>query len=165
MPNFLLSDADALDISAFLIAQSTPLANPPGVPKVQRPEAIEAGAKIYGEAFCASCHALRNTIQSVTGQLARRNMGPDVTRIGSKAKASWLESWMSNPTAYNPATTMPHYRFKAEQIAYFKGVLVESQDRPQLPSQSASLRSYPRDRLPTDELVGRGTGLRLLPRY
>jgi cbb3-type cytochrome oxidase cytochrome c subunit len=176
MPDFLLRDGEALDLSAFLIAQSTPLIRisddgfgRAGLqPRQYRPfliipvsrslrslrpqaaqgagqksesgdavsaglkprpsasfpnEVIEAGAKIYGEALCASCHALRNTIQSVAGQLAPRNMGPDLARIGSKAKSSWLESWLGDPTAYNLSTTMPHYRFKAQQIALLKAFL------------------------------------------
>jgi cbb3-type cytochrome oxidase cytochrome c subunit len=128
MPNFGLSDNDAEDIAAFLISQSTPSAVSTAVAalstKVHGPEAQQAGERIYGEALCASCHAVHNTLQNLAGQLQKPHLGPDLTRIGSKVKSSWLEAWLSDPTTYNPATVMPRYRFNAQQAglltAYFE---------------------------------------------
>ena len=121
MPNFALSDGDAVDIAAFLISQSTPseisLVAAAPFPKVHGPEAEQAGARIYAEALCASCHAAQNTLQNLAGQLQKPHLGPDLTRLGSKARPAWLEAWLTDPNAYNPATAMPRYRFNAQQAS------------------------------------------------
>ena len=87
MPNFQFSDADARDISAFLMSQSTPY-----LPAAQHARACcssrpmptpQAGASVYGESFCASCHAIENA----AGMLVGGNVGPELTRIGIQGEA------------------------------------------------------------------------------
>ena len=39
------------------------------------------------------------------------DVGPELTRVGSKVKPEWLQAWLRNPRAYDPGTAMPHYRF------------------------------------------------------
>jgi cbb3-type cytochrome oxidase cytochrome c subunit len=135
MPNFALSDDDARDLSAALFAQSTPsrVAFPAVVPaaKVQGVEVQQLGARLYGEALCASCHAPQTAVQNVAGNLVRRNLGPDLTRLGSKVKSAWLEAWLRDPSAYNPETAMPHYRFNAPQAAPIAAFL-EAKTAPRL---------------------------------
>lgn len=121
MPNFGLSDEDARDISAYMIAQSTVTTHRPpaalSLAKARGTEVLQAGATIYGQALCASCHAVQSATQNWASQLVRRNLGPDLTRLGSKVKSSWLVAWLSDPTTYNPDTVMPHYRLNAQQVA------------------------------------------------
>ncbi|MBZ5512724.1 MAG: c-type cytochrome [Acidobacteriia bacterium] len=115
MPNFSLSDDDARDVTAFLMAQSTPIVLP-GAEKsaasARAPADPTAGASLYGESFCASCHA----VQNAAGRMVGGDVGPELTRIGTKAKPEWLEAWLRNPGAYDPDTAMPHYRFGEQQI-------------------------------------------------
>lgn len=116
MPNFLLSDADARDISAFLIADSTPLAaDSASLIPVSAKIAADpsAGAVLYGESFCASCHATQNA----AGNLVGGDLGPELTNIGTKAKAGWLQAWLRDPRAYDPNTPMPSYRWTDQQLA------------------------------------------------
>jgi len=114
MPNFGFSDDDARDVSAFLIAQSVPL-----LPKNANAESPKptsdptAGATLYGESFCASCHA----VQNAAGILVGGDLGPELTRIGTKAKPAWLVAWLRDVSIYDPGTHMPHYRFNEQQIA------------------------------------------------
>ena len=125
MPNFQLSDDDARDVSAFLMAQSTPLPAIHAQAKAgsSSPDAT-AGASLYGESFCASCHA----VQNAAGALVGGDLGPELTRIGSKAKPEWLEAWLRDPSVYDPDTKMPHYRFDAKQIATLAGFLEAKTD-------------------------------------
>ena len=121
MPNFHLSDDDARDVSAFIMAQSTPL-EPPLQPLRSdvKPDADPAaGTTLYGQSFCASCHA----VQNAAGNLVGGNLGPELTGIGTKAKPEWLQDWVSNPRHYDPKTMMPHYRFNADQVATLVGFL------------------------------------------
>jgi mono/diheme cytochrome c family protein len=124
MPNFQLKDEDARDISAFLIAGSTRLEGDTltvSAPKASDPS---AGGSLYGESFCASCHA----VQNAAGNLVGGNVGPELTRIGTKVKPEWLQAWIRNPRQYDPGTEMPHYRFTDPQIATMAGFLEAKTD-------------------------------------
>lgn len=131
MPNFLFSDADASDVSAFLIAQSTPsgvlsapaIANTASA-KAKPPGGDQSAATLYGESFCASCHA----VQNAAGNLVGGDFGPELTRIGNKAKLEWLHAWLLNPGTYDPGTKMPHYRFTQQQNALLTQFLAAKKD-------------------------------------
>ena len=137
MPNFQLSDDEARDISAFLIAQSTPFnapSNPPlnpgparampPVPSQDNTAALQQGSSVYGEAFCASCHAMQNA----AGLMVGGNLGPELTRVGSKVKPEWLAEWLRNPKVYDPDTAMPHFRFEEKDIGLIMGFLQSKTD-------------------------------------
>ena len=129
MPNFQLPAEEIRDISVFLIAQSTPYLSP-GSRKpapVKAPDdaaALQQGASLYGESFCASCHAMQNA----AGILAGGNLGPELTRVGSKVQTGWLAQWLSDPKTYDPATRMPHYRLDGRQIGLLIGFLASKSD-------------------------------------
>jgi mono/diheme cytochrome c family protein len=125
MPNFKLSDPDARDISAFLIANSTPVAGDTApVSNDKKAPDPTAGASLYGESFCASCHAVQNAAGNVVGG----DVGPELTRIGTKAKPEWLQAWVRNPRIYDPGTAMPHYRFTDQQVSLLTGYLGNKTD-------------------------------------
>jgi mono/diheme cytochrome c family protein len=131
MPNFNLSDGDASDISAYLIASSTPLklrvvaASLDAAKKVQSDATLQQkAASLYGESFCASCHA----VQNAAGNLVGGNVGPELTKIGSKAKTEWLQAWVRDPGVYDPDTAMPHYRFNDQQVGMLTGFLLAKTD-------------------------------------
>jgi cytochrome c2 len=120
-----LSDPDARDISAFLISNSTPIAgDTQPVSREQKMPDPAAGASLYGESFCASCHAVQNAAGNVVGG----DVGPELTRIGSKAKPEWLQAWLRNPRVYDPGTAMPHYRFTDQQVSLLTGFLGNKTD-------------------------------------
>ena len=126
MPNYKLSDADASDISAYLVSTSTPQAGDTAAPAVQpaqRPIPT-AGPSLYGESFCASCHA----VQNAAGNLVGGDIGPELTRIGNKAKPEWLAAWLANPRIYDATTPMPHYRFTPQQITILAAFLQAKSD-------------------------------------
>jgi mono/diheme cytochrome c family protein len=125
MPNFKLSDDDARDISAFLISNSTPVAGDAlAVPPQKAAPDPTAGASLYGESFCASCHA----VQNAAGNLVGGDLAPELTRIGNKVKPEWLLAWLRNPRTYDPGTAMPHYRFDEKQLVTLSGFLLAKSD-------------------------------------
>ena len=131
MPNFKLKDEDARDMSAFLIASSTPASLKVVQPsldeakKVKDDAALQTkAASLYGESFCASCHA----VQNAAGNLVGGNVGPELTKVGSKAKPEWLQAWVRNPHDYNPPTEMPHYRFNDQEVGELTGFLMTKAD-------------------------------------
>ena len=124
MPNFKLTDNDARDMSAFLMANSTPL-HGDAVTLSAKPAADPAaGASLYGESFCASCHA----VQNAAGNMVGGKVGPELTKVGSKVKPEWLQAWLQNPRNYDPGTAMPHYRFNDGQVATLSTFLMAKTD-------------------------------------
>ncbi len=124
MPNFKLSDDDARDMSAFLIANSTPVAGDSIALPAKPSSDPAAGTSLYGESFCASCHA----VQNAAGNLVGGNVGPELTRVGNKVKPEWLSAWLRNPRTYDPGTAMPHYRFNDAQVATLSAFLQAKTD-------------------------------------
>jgi len=124
MPNFKLSDYDARDMSAFLMANSTPMPGDTAPVSTKAAADPAAGASLYGESFCASCHA----VQNAAGNMVGGNVGPELTRVGNKVKPEWLQAWLRNPRAYDAGTAMPHYRFNDSQVATLSGFLLAKKD-------------------------------------
>lgn len=126
MPNFKLSDADARDISAFLIANSTPKSGDAEKVAASAGAAPDpaAAASLYGESFCASCHA----IQNAAGNLVGGDIGPELTKVGSKVKPEWLEAWLNDPHDYDARTQMPRYRWNAQQLKLIASFLESKTD-------------------------------------
>ena len=124
MPNFKLSDDDARDVSAFLIANSAPLPGDTTTLSAKASTDPAAGATLYGESFCASCHA----VQNAAGNLAGGDVGPELTRVGNKVKPEWLQAWLRNPRSYDAETAMPHYRLSDPQVATLSGFLFAKAD-------------------------------------
>jgi mono/diheme cytochrome c family protein len=124
MPNFKLTDDDARDISAFLIANSSPQPGDTVALSAKASDDPAAGASLYGQSFCASCHA----VQNAAGNLVGGNVGPELTRVGNKVKPEWLQSWLRNPRVYDNETAMPHYRFDDAQVATLTGFLLAKSD-------------------------------------
>ena len=127
MPNFHFNDDDTRDISAFLIAQSTPLDVLHSGKAATKPDAKAdpaAGASLYGQSFCASCHA----VQMANGNIVGGDVGPELTKIGTKAKPEWIEAWLRNPPDYDHDTAMPHYRFTEKEIGTLAGFLEAKTD-------------------------------------
>lgn len=124
MPNFKLTDDDARDISAFLIFDSSPLSGDTTALKENASTDPSAGPSLYGESFCATCHA----VQNAAGNLVGGTIGPELTRIGTKAKPEWLAAWITNPRIYDAITEMPHYRFSESQVATLTAFLQAKSD-------------------------------------
>ncbi|MGA8489377.1 MAG: c-type cytochrome, partial [Terriglobales bacterium] len=124
MPNFKLNDDDARDVSAFLIANSTSLPDDTVALSAKASADPVAGASLYGESFCSSCHA----VQNAAGNLVGGNVGPELTRVGSKVKPEWLQAWLCDPRVYDAETAMPHYRFNDGQVATLAQFLLAKTD-------------------------------------
>jgi cytochrome c1 len=147
MPNFKFNDEDARDISAFLTANSTPVPGDTISISAKAPSDPSAGASLYGESFCASCHA----VQNAAGNMVGGDVGPELTHIGNKVKPEWLQAWLKNPRIYDPPTEMPHYRFTDQQIATLAPFLQAKAD----PDLLANVHLEP----PTAEQIAHGKRL------
>ncbi|HYL95653.1 MAG TPA: c-type cytochrome, partial [Terriglobales bacterium] len=67
-------------------------------------------------------------MQNAAGNLVGGNLGPELTRVGSKVNPDWLRRWLDNPEAYHPGTRMPHYRMDQKQVALLSSYLLAKTD-------------------------------------
>ncbi len=106
---------------AWLAAQAAPAA-PPAAGDAQ------AGAQIFADRTCISCHAVRGT--SANAQIA-----PDLTHFGSRQTLAAgvldntpadLTRWLADPQAVKPGNQMPNLKLSAQEIqqlvAYLEGL-------------------------------------------
>jgi mono/diheme cytochrome c family protein len=106
MPNFGLSNQEVTTLQRFLLAQHDP--QPPTDVEVPRNEKLIAeGQKIFRESRCISCHS----VEGRGGLLA-----PELSRVASKVRPSWLYRFLKDPKRHFPRTKMPRYRFTEPQL-------------------------------------------------
>jgi nitric oxide reductase subunit C len=65
--------------------------------------------------FCSTCHALAVTRAGET-KLIGGDIGPELTKVGSKVKPEWLIAWLRDPQTYLPHTRMPRYGWSDEDL-------------------------------------------------
>ena len=90
------------------------------------------------------------------------DVGPELTRIGSKVKPEWLAEWLRNPKTYDPETAMPHYRFDQKQLAPLRAFLEAKTDSDFL--ANVHLEPATPEQIAHGKALGDGARLRLLPR-
>ena len=65
------------------------------------PTGTSTGKALFTQAGCAACHKIGSEGSAV---------GPDLTLLGFRHSAAWLELWLKNPGAWKPDTLMPNTR-------------------------------------------------------
>lgn len=68
---------------------------------------VSKGNQVYQEKKCSSCH-------SVQGKGGKA--GGDLSHVGAKRDAQWLETFMKNPKAVKPDIAMPAFKGNAEEL-------------------------------------------------
>ena len=66
-------------------------------------DAVTGGRILLGELNCLSCHASTDELKKKISP----KQAPILDGIGSRAKVDWLRSYLANPHAVKPGTTMP----------------------------------------------------------
>lgn len=59
---------------------------------------LAAGRRAFQQLKCYDCHKIRGR---------GRELGPDLTFVGSRLREPYLRAWLRDPTAFNPDTAMP----------------------------------------------------------
>jgi len=121
MPKFRLTEDELLALSGYLSVQRrTPV--PPArfdsrsANSVQeRPETVAQGEVLFRQMFCTTCHSIAITRAGQT-TLIGGDVGPELTKVGSKVNADWLVAWLKNPQGYLPRSEMPRYGWSDEDL-------------------------------------------------
>ena len=121
MPKFRLSDDEIRALSAFLSTLRGHPAEPHKFdPQVvaalqKRPDLDQAAETRFREMFCTTCHSLSVRRGGET-RLIGGDIGPELTKVGSKANPDWLVAWLRDPRAYLPHTSMPRYGWSDQDL-------------------------------------------------
>ena len=111
---------------------------------------LTKGLALFEDLGCHGCHAVEgySAIDNIN------NVGPSLAKVGSKIKdTAWLESWIKEPEAYLPNTTMPNF-FPADgmsQVVYLKnggkrtGVVTETDGGIEIKTDDGTVYPYPDD--------------------
>jgi mono/diheme cytochrome c family protein len=121
MPQFRLSDKELLALSAYLSAQrAKPLEPYKFDARVvaaweKKPDVADQGEIRFRQMFCSTCHSLAVTRAGET-KLIGGEIGPELTKVGSKVNPEWLAAWLRNPQGYLPHSEMPRYGWTDEDL-------------------------------------------------
>jgi mono/diheme cytochrome c family protein len=116
MPKFRLTDEELRALSAFLSVQRAKTLEPVKYdPRVvagwsKKPDAVGQGELRFRQMFCSTCHALAVTRAGET-KLVGGDIGPELTKVGTKVKPEWLAAWLRDPQSYLPNSKMPRYEW------------------------------------------------------
>lgn len=121
MPKFQLTEVELRAISGYL----STLKSKPITPYLfsaavlakweKNPELAAAGETRFRQMFCSTCHSLAVARAGET-KLIGGDIGPELTKVGSKVNQDWLVAWLREPQAYLPHSQMPRYEWSDEDL-------------------------------------------------
>jgi nitric oxide reductase subunit C len=105
MPNLQLKDAEIDNLIGFLtwvngIDTNNWPPKPVFVSSLTRSRQSVHGEELFKSLGCSACHV----IGGVGG-----NIGPDLTKVGSRRDSEWIEYQIKDPRSHNPNSTMPGF--------------------------------------------------------
>jgi cbb3-type cytochrome oxidase cytochrome c subunit len=163
-------DAEVIGIVAYLTEKAEKISYPP-LPGRGDPGRGERLVKTVG---CMGCHAIERDEVKADALQARnrgeapdpvaweRRFGPDLSRVGSKARPEWIYQWIRNPKASFPETRMPNLRLSEQEALDITAYLMTLKDespaearvvppKSQPESRDATLLAYLSQRLPPED--------------
>jgi mono/diheme cytochrome c family protein len=121
MPKFRLTEAELRGLSAYLSVQKAKAMVPYKLDARvvtawrKNPELVSQGELRFRQMFCSTCHSLAVTRAGET-KLIGGDIGPELTKVGSKVNPEWLIAWLRDPEGYLPHTRMPRYGWSDEDL-------------------------------------------------
>lgn len=74
---------------------------------------VVRGEKAFNGLGCVKCHVIGDKGHA---------WGPDLTMLGFRKSAEWIDQWLKNPHQWNPKTVMPNFNLndgaRADLVAY-----------------------------------------------
>ncbi len=121
MPKFRLTETELRGLSGYLSVQKARAVAPYKIDArvvtawSKNPELIPQGELRFRQMFCSTCHSLAVTRAGET-KLIGGDIGPELTKVGSKVNPDWLVTWLRDPQGYLPHTRMPRYGWSDEDL-------------------------------------------------
>jgi mono/diheme cytochrome c family protein len=155
MPKFDLNDAELRAISAYLSVQRVKAISPSRISlKVvsshgKDEAAIEDGQTRFNQMFCVTCHSIAVDRGGET-KVIGGDIGPELTKVGSKVKPEWLVAWLSDPQGYLQHTKMPRFEWSDKDLYKVSQYILNKLTDPEL------LKDVPQMDAPTEGEVQLG---------
>ena len=121
MPKFNLSDEEMRALSAYLSIQRGVEIQPYRISALaiahvkSKGDPADQGQIRFNQRFCVTCHSLSVT-RAGESTLIGGDIGPELTKVGSKVKTEWLVAWLRDPERYLEHTKMPQYEWSDEDL-------------------------------------------------
>ena len=121
MPRFRLKEDELRNLVAYLSSLRGKPVDPYAFdPKVvaalqNSPDLADQGEARFRQMFCTTCHPLAVTRAGET-KLIGGDIGPELTKVGSKVNPDWLAAWLRNPQALLPKSKMPRYEWSDQDL-------------------------------------------------
>src|SRR5205809_1963615 len=121
MPKFRLTETELRGLSGYLSVQKGRAGAPYKIDArvvtvwSKNPDLIPQGELRFPQIFCPACHALAFT-RAGEIKLIGGDIGPELTKVGSKVNPDWLIAWLRDPQGYLPHTRMPRYGWSDEDL-------------------------------------------------
>lgn len=139
MPNFLLSEEQATDVAAWLLASTDEdsqawLDEHPEAEGVDPSDAelVSRGAELIDTLGCRGCHGLQPG-ESPAYVGADKDIAPNLASIAEKTDGRWIYHWILDPRGFSHVAKMPSLRLsndEAAAIASFLATLGEKKVDP-----------------------------------
>ena len=154
MPKFDLSDVELRALSAYLSAQHAKRPEPSRISTsvAKSGDAAEQGKTRYNQMFCGTCHAIAVERGGET-KLIGGDIGPELTKVGSKVKPEWLVAWLRDPQGYLEHTRMPRFQWSDKDLYQVTQYILTKLTDPDL------LKNVPQLGAPSEAEVQLGKGL------
>ncbi len=111
MPNFKFSEEDASAVADYLFSLTQKKRKDEPLDEDVDWILYDKGKIIYSQSICSICHSANGR-----GGAYKDMFASDLSKVGSKIKRDWLQSWLSSPKSYFNNARMPHYRMTEEEI-------------------------------------------------
>lgn len=121
MPKFRLTEAELRGLSGYLGVQKAKALVPYKIDArvaaawSKNPDLIPQGELRFRQMFCSTCHSLA-VVRAGETKLIGGDIGPELTKVGSKVNPDWLIAWLRDPQGYLPHTRMPRYGWSDEDL-------------------------------------------------
>jgi mono/diheme cytochrome c family protein len=150
MPQFRLTDQEIRALSAYLTTLKARPTEPYKFdPRVvaflqKSSDLVDQGEMRFRQMFCTTCHSLLVTRGEET-KLIGGDIGPELTKVGSKVNPDWLIAWLRNPQSDLPHALMPRYGWSDEDLYKVTQYINTKLTDPDLLSNVPSLEEPTRD--------------------
>jgi mono/diheme cytochrome c family protein len=121
MPKFRLKEEEIRALSAFLSVQKDKAIEKYKISLAvvatwsKKPDLVSQGEVRFRQMMCTTCHSLAVTRAGETKMIGG-NIGPELTKAGSKVNEEWLLAWLRNPKSYLEHSNMPQYGWSDEDL-------------------------------------------------
>ncbi len=158
MPKFRLKEEELRDLSAFLSTQRTkPIPayhfSSATLTKWKDPAAAaQQGELRFRQMFCSDCHSIAMVRAGMTMMIGG-DIGPELSKVGSKVNRNWLIAWLRNPESYLPNAEMPRYNWSDDDLYTVSTYIMTDLTDPDL------LKDVPKLGAPTQAQIAQGKKL------